>query len=108
MNKNLTNIMLQCKVSECIFVDLGLTSENDINEGAALEYFNSHTQDATWNPVLKTSVEECINKVNTKFSELSNVFGASPFNLKNDECNVKYMSIVTCIELNIYTVRLTN
>lgn len=73
-----------------------------------MEYFNSHTQDAAWNPVLKTSVEECIKKVNTNFVELSNVFGASPFNLKNDECNIKYMSIVTCIELDIYTVRLTN
>ena len=87
---------------------MGLTSENDINEGAALEYFNSHTQDAAWNPVLKSSVEECIKKVKTNFSELSNVFEASPFNLKGDECNIKYMSIVTCIELDIYTVRLTN
>lgn len=87
---------------------MGLTSENDINESAAIEYFNSHTKDEVWNTVLKSSVEECINNVKSKFTELSNVFGAPQFNLKNDECNIKYMSIVTCIELNIYTVRLTN
>lgn len=64
--------------------------------------------DPEWKPVFESAVKECHKKVNAKLSDLLKKMEAIPFNVKKEECNVKYESMITCFMVETFTVTRLN
>lgn len=62
------------------------------------------TDEAEWKPILKSVIPDCNKKVNAKFSEVQKKMEAAPYNIKKDQCNVKFGSIIACIEMESFQV----
>lgn len=95
-------------MAECVFKDLKLIKDDDINKQAALNFIESNTKDPIWKPVYKSSLEICFKEINEKMPDILKELQAEPFNIKRNQCNVKYMSIVTCIHLEGFIVNILN
>lgn len=84
--------------------ELKLTKDNDIDKNAMLQYADLQIKDASWKLVFKSAIEECYNEIKTKKDEIIMELEKAPFNIKRDQCNVTYMTMITCIHLEGYEV----
>lgn len=71
-----------------------------------MSFIESNTKDSIWKPVYKSSLEICFKEINEKMPDILKELEAEPFNIKKYQCNVKYMSIVTCIHLEAFIVNI--
>ncbi|CAO1368700.1 unnamed protein product [Diamesa serratosioi] len=83
--------------------DLGLIKNGNIDEDAALSYIDKAVDKDEWKTVYNVAVEVCLREMDKDLSEIVTKFEAAPFNITSDQCNVKYMSLVTCINLQGFT-----
>ena len=84
--------------------DLGLIKNGSIDKDAALSYVNKTVDNDEWKSVYKVAVEVCSKEIDKNYSEIVKKFEVAPFNISSDQCNVKYMSLVTCINLEGFSV----
>lgn len=69
-----------------------------------MKYADSIIEDAEWKPVIQTAVKECNKRVTAKLADVQKKMEAAPYNVKKDQCNVKFGSIIMCIKEQAFTV----
>lgn len=89
-----------------MFKELKFIKNGDLDEAELLKYVDKVIEDADWKPVFQTVVKECHKKVNAKLDKVRNKMEAAPFNVKKDQCNVKYGSVLTCTKVDSFDVSL--
>lgn len=57
-----------------------------------------------WKALLKSIVPECNKRVNDKLAAVQKKMEAAPFNVKKDQCNVKFNAIIACTEIEAFVV----
>lgn len=87
--------------------DLKLVRSNDIDKNEVLNYIVQAPNDATWKQMYGSAFEQCYNDVNARFSEIVTIFEFPPLNIRRDQCNVKFMILLTCIQFKVFTVTIT-
>ena len=68
----------------------------DADEAKVVAYFEKSSADASFKPVLKQAVSDCFASVTSKMSEITKLVGATPFNIKPDQCNIKNWALTFC------------
>lgn len=81
-----------------------LIKNNDIDKEAAMKFVDLSVTDSAWNSIYKLATEECLKEVDETFPEIQKKLEKAPFNIKKDQCNVKYMELVSCIESQVFMV----
>lgn len=82
-----------------------LVKDNNVDKDAFLKHLETSVKEAMWKPVMKAAGEECIKEVVAKKDEIVKELEKAPFNIKADQCNVVFMSMVTCIHLEAFEVK---
>lgn len=93
-------------MTEAMFKEMKLIKDNSVDKDAMLKYLDTQIKDASWKPVMKESTEECFKDIVEKKDEIAKELEKAPFNIKKDQCNVIFMSMVTCIHLEGFEVRI--
>ncbi|CRL06747.1 CLUMA_CG019503, isoform A, partial [Clunio marinus] len=101
-DQKLPPAMMQCKMSEEMFKEYKLTKGDGVDKEAFLNHVENKVLEPIWKPIMKNAVEECYKGVSRKTDEIVKELEDDPFNIKRDECNPIYMSIVTCIQLEAF------
>lgn len=83
-----------------------LTKDNFVDKDLLLKNIDSDTKDAIWKPIMKNAGEECFKDISAKKDEIAAEMEKPPFNIKKDQCNTAFMSLVTCIHLEGFEVML--
>lgn len=78
--------------------------DGSIDKDALMKHLDDSMKDAAWKTVMKGAGEECYKEISTKKDEIVNELEKAPFNIKKDQCNVQFMSMVTCIHLEGFVV----
>jgi hypothetical protein len=52
----------------------------------------------------KEAALKCYNEITSNFANIQSKYEASPFELKKDECNIKFMAMMTCVEFQTFLV----
>lgn len=86
--------------------DLGLIKNGSIDEDAVSSYIDKTIDNDEWKSIYKVAVEVCLNEIDKDLSEIVKKFENAPYNISSEQCNVKYMSLVTCINLEGFSVSL--
>ena len=97
-NKNLQ------KINEDIFHELKITNEGDVDMEATFKLFDNTFSDKIWSQSFKSAAEICFKEVTVNFAAIQSKFEAEPFNLKKEDCNVKFMAIHSCVSLETVIV----
>lgn len=87
-----------------MFKELKFIKDGDLDEAELLKYVDKIVEDADWKPVFQTIIKECHKKVNAKLADVQKKMEAAPFNVKKDQCNVKWGSILTCTKVDSFDV----
>lgn len=67
-----------------------------------LKQVEGDVKEANWKPVVKAAADECIKTITAKKDDIAKALEAAPFNIKKDQCNVLFMSVMTCIHLEAF------
>lgn len=94
------------KTTEGLFKELKFVKEGDLDEAELLKYVDKVIEDNEWKPVFQAIIKDCHKKVNAKLSTVQTKMEAAPFNVKKDQCNVKYGSLLTCTKIDSFDVRI--
>lgn len=86
--------------------DLDLIKNDNIDEDAVLSYVDKTVDNDEWKSVYKVAVGVCLKEIVRDSAEIVKKFQNAPFNITSDQCNVKYMSLMTCIRLEGFSVSL--
>jgi hypothetical protein len=92
-------------MSEGIFKELKLVKDDAFDKDAIMKHLDTEIKEPTWKLVMKAAGEECIKDITAKKDEIFKELEKEPFNIKKDQCNPVYMSMVTCIHLEGFEVR---
>lgn len=98
--------IFQQKVAEALFKELKLAKDDAFDKDAVISHLEKDIKEANWKPVMKAAAEECIKDIMAQKDKIITELEKAPFNIKKDQCNVLYMSMVTCIHLEGFEVRL--
>lgn len=88
-----------------MFKELKLNKDNGFDKDAILKHIDTNVKEAIWKPIMKSAAEECLKEVTEKKDEIIKELEKAPFNIKKDQCNALYMSMVTCIHLEGFVVK---
>lgn len=94
------------KVSEAMFKELKLVKDTAIDKDAMLKYIDTNVKEANWKPIMKTAVEECHKEITATKDEIVKQLAGAPFNINKDQCNVIFMSMITCVHLEGFEVEI--
>ena len=67
-------------------------------------HLDKELKEAYWKAPMKSAVEECHKDLMSEKDKIISELEKAPFNIKKDQCNVLFMSMVTCIHLSGFTV----
>lgn len=87
-----------------MFNEWKFIKNGDLDEDEVSKFVDRIVEDADWKPVLQTIVKDCHKSVKAKLPEVIKKMEAEPFNVKKDQCNVEYGSIVACIKTKAFEV----
>ena len=94
------------KVTEAVFKELKLIKNNTIDKDAMTNHLDKELKEAFWKAPMKEAVVECHKDLMAEKDKIISELEKAPFNIKKDQCNVLYMSMVTCIHLSGFIVSL--
>ncbi|CAO1350461.1 unnamed protein product [Diamesa serratosioi] len=95
------------KIAECFMNDMQLAKFNDIDKNEVLNYIVEAPNDAAWKQIYGNAFEQCYNDINVRFSEVVTLFEFPPFNIRRDQCNVKFMALLMCIKHKVLSVTIS-
>lgn len=81
-----------------------LNAQNDLDKAASLKHVDVAINDIEWKPVYRMAVHECFKEVNEELVDIIKEFEAPPYNIRKDQCNVKFVAFGTCTRLEAFTV----
>lgn len=89
---------------------MNLVKDNNFDEDEVAKFIGKFLDDpaAEWTPLIKPIVSECQKKVNVKLADIVKKMEAAPFDVKKDQCNVKYGAILSCMVFDTFEVNLAN
>ena len=67
--------LISQKVIECIFNELRITKNNDVDETAVMNFFDDNVKEANWKPILKSTFKECLKEITNKNENQSKSIG---------------------------------
>lgn len=82
-------------------------ADGTVDKDAFMKHLDDSMKDPSWKAVMKAAGEECHKDISSKKDEIANELEKAPFNIKKDQCNVQYMSTITCVHLEGFVVRNT-
>lgn len=88
-----------------MFKELKLVKDNAIDKDAMQKYIDTQVKEANWKPVMKTAVEECHKEITATKDEIVKQLSGAPFKISKDQCNVIFMSMITCVHLEGFEVK---
>ena len=88
-------------MTETTFQELKLVKDKDIDKEAVLKYLSTAYDDAKWKDLSKSVFETCLAEVTAKLPEIVNKMENAPYNIKKEQCNVKYIAVSICAALEI-------
>lgn len=91
-----------------MFTELKMIKDNAMDKDAMLKQVDAGVKEASWKPVMKAATEQCFTDVTKDKDEIVKTLEAAPFNIKKDQCNVLYMSMMTCVHLEAFSVNWTS
>lgn len=81
-----------------------LVKDNDTDKEATMKFVDLSVTDETWKAIYKMATEECFKELDETFPEIQKKLEKAPFYIKRDQCNAKYMELVSCIESQVFMV----
>lgn len=81
-----------------------LNAQNDLDKAASLKHVDEAIKDIEWKPVYRMAVHACFKEVNEELVDIIKEFEAPPYNIRKDQCNVKFVAFGTCTRLEAFTV----
>lgn len=70
-----------------------------------MKFFDVNVKEANWKPIFKSTFNECLKDITSKMPIITKTLESAPFNIKKDQCNVKYIAMVMCTEMKRFAVR---
>lgn len=93
-------------MTESMFNTMKFIKDGDLDEAEVSKFIEKIVDDAEWKPVLQAIMKDCHTSVKAKLPAVITKYEAAPFNVKKDQCNVEYGSIVTCMKTQSFEVTL--
>lgn len=87
---------------ENVYEEMKLVKDKNIDNDAVMKYLSTAFADAKWNDLFKSTFETCLNEVNEKLPEIEKKLENAPYNIKKDQCNVKFLAVTVCVALEVY------
>lgn len=84
-----------------------MAKDSVIDKDALLKHIDDSMKEPFWKPVMKAAAEKCVKEITEKKDEIIKEMENAPFNVKKDQCNVTFMSLITCIHIESFKVSLT-
>jgi hypothetical protein len=91
-------------MSEGIFKEKKLIKDDLFDKDAISKHIDKEVVEPFWKPVMKAASEECIKDITAKKDEIVKELERAPFNIKKEQCNPVYMSMITCVHLEGFEV----
>lgn len=88
-------------MAENTYQELKLVKDKDIDKEAVLKYISTVIEDAKWREISKSAFETCLTEVNAKLPEIEKKMENAPFNIKKEQCNVKFLAVSACASFEI-------
>ncbi|CRL06746.1 CLUMA_CG019786, isoform A [Clunio marinus] len=101
-NQRMSEVMFECKSIEAIFKEYNIAKDEGIDKEALLKTIEEKVLEPIWKPIIKAAAEECYEDIMEERDEIVKELEMRPFNIGSDECNVIYMSLLTCIQLEAF------
>lgn len=70
----------------------------------ALKKINEQFEKPTWRKVYRESLQQCLSKVNGNYSDIQKKFENEPFNIDKSKCDIRFMAVFFCMQMNVYIV----
>lgn len=86
---------------ENVYQEMKLSKDKNIDKDAVLKYLSTTFADAKWNDLFKSTFETCLSEVNEKLPEIEKKLENAPYNIKKDQCNVKFLAVTVCVALEV-------
>lgn len=58
-----------------------------------------------WHPVYSNALKTCHEKITKNVEKIQKRYESAPFNIPKGSCDVKYMAIFFCMQMDAYSVR---
>lgn len=81
-----------------------MAKDNVIDKDALLKHIDSVMKEPSWKPIMAKGADDCLKEINEKKDEIIKEMESAPFNIKKDQCNAVYMSLITCIHIESFKV----
>lgn len=88
---------------EDVFKKFNLIKNDDIDMEAVAKHIENQIKDAEWRKVTMNAFEQCNKDMAAHFGEIQ-----KHSNLTKEQCNVKYIAIVDCMETVAFAVSLND
>lgn len=88
-----SNLILQ-KLNELIFKKLNLIKNNDIDVTATLKFLDKQVKDPNWKPIIQKNFVACNKNMAPNVDSYQ-----KQFNITKAQCNLKYASVVLCMDV---------
>lgn len=85
---------------------MNLSKDDDINDEEVSKFIEKVVEDSEWKTVIQAAAKECKTKVNARTADIQKKMEAAPFNVKKDQCNVKYGSYLICLRMESFKVNI--
>jgi hypothetical protein len=90
-----------------LFKELGLVKSDEIDLNAVSQYLDTAFEDKNWTESYKLAAEICYKEVMANLPSIKTKFEADPYNIKQTDCDVKFMAIHSCVSLETFIVSLS-
>lgn len=88
-----------------MFKKLELTTENDVDMEKVDKFFGEAFDNQISAQHYKAAAQKCYEEITANFKKIQEKYEAAPFGLKKNECNVKFMAMMTCVEFQTFLVK---
>lgn len=91
-------------MTEALLKELNIVKNGDIDMTVIDKFVDEFIDDAKWRKVLKNACNDCYKRLKPKMQEIRAKMEAAPFNIKKEDCDVKFMAFSTCVTFEKFLV----
>lgn len=92
------------KVDEEIMKGLKLAANDDLDLEAHDKYFETIFESERMKQTYIVAAKKCHQEVTAKLPAIISKYEAEPFNIKKEMCNIKFMAVTTCVQVQAHLV----
>lgn len=92
------------KVDEEIMKALKLSANDDLDLDAHDKYFETAFDTESRKQSYIVAARKCYHEVTVNLPAIISKYEAAPFNIKRDTCNIKFMAVSTCVQVEAHLV----